>query len=92
MKTAAKVLFYIAILALACTMTGFTLISLERYFPSNPNPQIGFDGREIWGGPNEGVSLTAFGLLVFLISALASLVLLVLHRLKKPKPKFNHPK
>ena len=79
MQKAAKFFMYLAMVSLACLLSGLTLAVLENRFPSNQ--VLTFESVEVWCGPQEGLTLMRIGLLGFLLSSVVCIALSIIQKI-----------
>jgi hypothetical protein len=82
-QKANKLFLYLAMISLACLLSGLALSALDRFFPSHQSPVSGPNGAEIFIGSSEGLTLMKVGLLGFVLSAIICLVLTVIQKVRK---------
>lgn len=78
MKLAIRILFAMAMVSLACFLSGLLLYELSRAFPEMMANKHEFGDLEVWGDPPEGSTLGWLGFMGFAFSAPLCLLLTLL--------------
>ena len=80
MQKAAKFFMYLAMVSMACLLSGLTLAVLQNRFPSNE--VLTFESVEVWFGPQEGQTLLRIGFLGFFLSSIVCIALSIIQKIR----------